>query len=199
MVLLEEETEKEIENGWYLVKTFPGKEAFAVDFIINNAIEEGCSKDIVDHLVPKFLEEGRKSEYASVMMGYFVMNLRLTPKLLKVLNKVENARVHLGGTKTNKDGKKTHSKSVINHKITFHLKKKMSESDLERMTESSKIYNEIKNVFSKNEQVCIVDGPLKGVNGIIQKIVNKKVHLDVEIFGRRVSIELDMSKIKKED
>lgn len=190
--------EKESDSAWYLVKTFPGKETNAVDFIKNIAIEENCVDDVIDFFIPQC--QNKKSEYASVMMGYFAMNLRLTPQFLKVVDKVENSKVHLGGTKIDKKGKTVHSKSITTHKITFYIKKKMTQSDLNRMMESSNVYNEIKNVYHIGERVVIIDGPLKDLRGTIKKMHgNDKLCLDVVIVSRNVLIELDMSKIKKED
>ena len=76
----------------------------------------------------------------------------------------------------------------------------MTKSDLDKMMDSSRLYNEIKNVYHVGEKVVIMDGPLKNLCGVIKKIYsNDKLCIDVEIVGRKVSIELDVSKIKKED
>ncbi len=193
--------DKESNFAWYLVKTFPGKESYAVDFIKSIATEENCLDDIDDFFVPKFVDKAKsKDSYASVMMGYFAMHLNLTPQMLKVINKVQLAKIHLTAKKYDDNGKIVRSKSTINHKITFFTNKKMTKSDLEKMMDSSRLYNEIKNVYHVGEKVIIMDGPLKNLCGVIKKMYsNDKLCVDVEIVGRKVSIELDVLKIKKED
>ena len=193
--------DKESNFAWYLVKTFPGKESYAVDFIKNIAANENCLCDIDDFFVPKFVDKAKSKETgASVMMGYFAMHLNLTPQMLKVVDKAQLAKIHLTAKKYDNNGKIVKSKSTINHKITFFINKKMTKSDLDKMMDSSRLYNEIKNVYHVGEKVIIMDGPLKNLCGVIKKIYgNEKLCIDVEIVGRKVSIELDVLKIKKED
>ena len=72
--------------------------------------------------------------------------------------------------------------------------------DLQKMIDSSEIHHDIKHIYHLNDKVIIVDGPLKNVCRVVTKINSKdKLLIDVEIVGRMVSIELDVSKIKKED
>jgi transcription antitermination factor NusG len=184
------EQQQEVPSGWYL----------ALEFIQRKAEEERSSEDIIDYLIPSIDKKDRKNNDMSVMLGYFTLNLRLTPRLLKTIEAVQNAKVHLASKKVSKNGKISRSRSAVNHKITFDISKKMTVDDLEKISRSSQIYNEMKNVYNVGERVVITDGAFKGCYCILKKISeNDKMHLEIDIIGRRISIELDKSKIKKED
>jgi transcription antitermination factor NusG len=195
------DSEKEVNFDWYLVKTYPGKEALAVEFIKDIAEKDGCDSDIEDFFVPKFDDKNKKdSEYASVMMGYFAMKLKLSSELRKVIDKVELAKVYLSQKRYDEKGNLIRPRNNINHKITFFINKKMSKEDVDRMIDSSRVYNEIKNVYHQSEKVIITEGPLKNLNGTIKKIYDgDKLCIDVQIFGRTISVELDASKVKKDN
>jgi transcriptional antiterminator NusG len=48
------------------------------------------------------------------------------------------------------------------------------------------------------EIVKIINGPFQGINGIVNKINNnKKIELNILIFGRKISLKLDFTQIKK--
>jgi len=196
--------EKDIVSAWYLIQTFPGKEKLAVDFIKKNAQEMHCIEEIEEFFVPESDKKGRKDEDAmtltSVMMGYFAVKMRITPAIRKMIDKIQASKFTLSNKKIGADGKVIKSRSNINHRITFFINKKMTESDLKRMVSSSEVYHDIKHVFRLGDKIVVVDGPLKNLSGVITKIHSKdKISADVEIVGRKVSIDFDTSKIKKED
>ena len=196
--------DKDVVSAWYLIQTFPGKESLAADFIKKNAEEMDCIEDIEEFFIP----ESRKLDHRanddlslqSVMMGYFALKMKLTPAIRKMIDRIQASRFTLNKQKRKEDGTLVKSRSNINHRITFFINKKMTESDLKRMVDSSEIYHDIKHVFRVGDRIVVIDGPLKNLCGVITKIHSKdKISADVEIVGRKVAIEFDASKVKKEE
>ena len=194
--------DKEIASAWYLIQTFPGKESLAADFIRKNAEEFGCADDIEEFFIPESSKRNDKDDLnlQSVMMGYFALKMKLTPAIRKMIDKIQASKFTLTKQKRKEDGTLVKSRSNINHRITFFTEKKMTESDLKRMVDSSDIYHDIKHVFRVGERIIVTEESLKNLCGVVTKIhANNKISADVEIFGRKVSIEFDSSKIKKEE
>jgi transcription antitermination factor NusG len=196
--------EKDIVSAWYLIQTFPGKESLAIDFIKKNAEEIGCIEDIEEFFVPEQNKNNSKitddKMLQSVMMGYFALKMRLTPSIRKMVDKIQASKFTLNKQKRREDGTLIKSRSNINHRITFFIEKKMTESDLRKMIDSSELYHDIKHVFRVGDGIIVVEGPLKNLCGIVTKVHSKdKISADVEIVGRKVSIEFDISKVKKEE
>ena len=196
--------DKDVVSAWYLIQTFPGKEKLAVDFIRKNAEEMSCIGEIEEFFVPESEKRVRRDEdemsLTSVMMGYFAIKMRITPKIRKMIDKIQASKFNLSSKKIGADGKVVKSRSNINHRITFFINKKMTQSDLDRMFSSSEVYHDIKHVFRVGDKIIVAEGPLKNLSGVITKVHSKdKISADVEIVGRKVSIDFDMSKIKKED
>lgn len=196
--------DKDVVSAWYLIQTFPGKEALAVEFIKKIATEMGCADDIEESFIPEShkrdIRDKDEMSLQSVMMGYFVLKMKLTPMILKMIDKIQASRFTLSKQKRREDGSLMKSRSNINHRITFFINKKMTKSDLEKMINSSDIYHDIKHVFRIGDRIIVIDGPLKNLCGVVTKVHSKdKISADVEIVGRKVSIDFDASKVKKEE
>ena len=136
----------------------------------------------------------------SVMMGYFALKMKLSPAIRKMIDKIQASKFTLNKQKRREDGTLVKSRSNINHRITFFIEKKMTEYDLKRMIDSSALYHEIKHVFHLCDKIIVTDGPLKNLCGVVTKIhLNDKISANVEIVGRNVSIEFNVSQVKKEE
>ena len=72
----------------------------------------------------------------------------------------------------------------------------LSEAEVERM--GVEVHTETKVDFAVGDNVEIVAGPLEGFVGLVKEIDTKtrKVKVEVSMFGRDTSAELDLAQVK---
>ena len=78
--------------------------------------------------------------------------------------------------------------------------RRMREDDIEKILkdESLEKHKENKSIrFISGENVIITEGPFSSFNGVIGSIKNDKVQLNVKVFGRDTSVEVNLDQISK--
>ena len=78
--------------------------------------------------------------------------------------------------------------------------RRMREDDIEKILkdESLEKHKENKSIrFISGENVVITEGPFSSFNGVIGSIKNDKVQLNVKVFGRDTSVEVNLDQISK--
>jgi transcriptional antiterminator NusG len=78
--------------------------------------------------------------------------------------------------------------------------RRMREDDIEKILKDDSLekHKESKSIkFISGENVVITEGPFSSFNGVIGSIKNEKVQLNVKVFGRDTSVEVNLDQISK--
>lgn len=169
--------------SWYVAHAIPHKEEAAVQALKKIARDMECEGDIKDYFIPiitleKKDEDTKASVTKSCLIGYFAIKLNLTSAILKLINKIQRSS---------------------KHRITFFLNKKMNEKDLQKMRDSVSLSHENEILYQIGDNVIITHEPFLDMVGCVTKIDAKlgKISVTLDILGRTVPVEFELSKVKK--
>lgn len=179
-------------GDWYLAKATPFHEKSAIEWLKKTAKDEGCENDIIEYFIPQVQKKGEDGEslknskspeenLKSFMIGYFAVKLNLTPMLQKVLYKIQ---------------KSLSSK----YKIIIFQDRKMTKKELAQMKESSKLVKMSEfALYHPGDEVTITHESFQNMVGTIASVCERtgKASVILHILGRSVSVEVELSKLKK--
>lgn len=173
-----------MESHWYVVKVLPGKErTLKEDY--NKQISQGKIKNIVRFLCPtekelKFVKNKKVVREKVLYSGYlyFESQSQLTDEDLKYVAAM-NGLMGIMGERTPIKLKETDIRRIIKDEL------------LDEFNETTKYQ------FNVGESVKIVDGAFQSFEGTISNVDGDKVFLEVRIFGRITSVELNLRQIEK--
>ena len=165
---------------WYVVHTYSGYEN-TVAASIMKAAENRQMQDLIQEVnipletVVEHTDGGDKEVERKVFPGYVLVKMVLTDESWHL---VRNSR---GCTGFVGPGSKPEP---------------LSEAEVERM--GVEVHTETKVDFAVGDNVEIVAGPLEGFVGLVKEIDTKtrKVKVEVSMFGRDTSAELDLAQVK---
>lgn len=173
---------------WYVVQVFSGREQKACDLILRTAAEhpdEG-GKVLKECFVPKFqLEQKFKGEYRTIerclFPGYVVALTSDVNALNRLLATVPDFTRLLGSGES----------FVPLDQAEMGLINAFTQKDFRTVRVSRAV--------AEGDGVKIVDGPLVGHEGNIAKINRRKgtARVEIEMFGRTVTVELGLSVVSK--
>jgi len=171
-------------SKWYVIKVMPGKERL-LNEQFNTQISAGHMDYISRFVCPTEKEMAivstKKVYREKVLYGgylYFEAYEALTDDQLKVIAANSSVMSMLGDRKP----------------------RRMSADDVSRIIKDDVLEDRKKEKFLKyviGENVMIDMGPFSGFNGVIESIKGEKIVLDVKVFGRNTSVELDITQISK--
>ena len=177
------------DSKWYAVQTYSGHEN-KVQKLIQRRIEdeEGTeeTKEIRDVVVPtQEVVEIRKGKRVTVTKrlypGYVLVSMDLNERTMHVVNNIQGVIKFVG---TGKTPQPLHEEEI--NKIL----------GIEVESEDDGTQEEIP--FHVNQVVEVTQGPFSDFSGTIKEIDSEKgkVKVEVSLFGRPTSVELDYTQLK---
>jgi transcriptional antiterminator NusG len=176
------------ESTWYAVQTYSGHEN-KVQKLIQRRIEEregSDDKEIRDVVVPtQDVVEIRKGKRVTVTRrlypGYVLVNMDLNERTMHTVNSIQGVIKFVGGGKAPQP---LHEEEI----------NKILGIEVERDDDDA--HEEIP--FHPGQVVEVTQGPFSDFSGTIKEVYPEKgkVKVEVSLFGRPTSVELDYTQLK---
>lgn len=177
------------DKRWYAIQTYSGHEN-KVQKLINRKIEEEPGeepedKDIAEVLVPTQevmeIRNGKRVEVTKRMYpGYVLVHMVLDDRTIHVINNIQGVIKFVGTGRT--------PQPLREEEINKILGVEVEEAEEER--------EEIP--FHVDQVVEVTQGPFSDFSGTVQEVYHEKgkVKVEVSLFGRPTSVELDYTQLK---
>jgi len=177
------------EKKWYVLRVISGKEKKIKTLIENEIAKSGLQDYVGEILVPTEkvvrLQKGKRvTKEKTLFPGYIYIEANLSGEVPHVIRNIPGV---LGFLSAVKGGEPTPlSKQEVNR-----LLGKMDEIAMEE--------GQILNPFKVGDAVKITHGLFKDFEGVVEEISedNKKLKVEVKMFGRRTPIELHFYQVEK--
>jgi len=177
------------EIRWYAVQTYSGHENKVQKLIQRKIVEEPGeeleAKQIQDALVPtQDVVEIRNGKRVSVTRrlypGYVLVKMVLNERTMHIINNIQGVIKFVGSGKAPQPLREDEINKILGIKV---------ESD-------DDTHEEIP--FHVNQVVEIISGPFTDFSGTVQEVQRDKgkVKVEVSLFGRPTSVELDFTQLK---
>jgi len=177
------------EIRWYAVQTYSGHENKVQKLIQRKILEEPGeeleAKQIQDALVPtQDVVEIRNGKRVSVTRrlypGYVLVKMVLNERTMHIINNIQGVIKFVGSGKAPQPLREDEINKILGIKV---------ESD-------DDTHEEIP--FHVNQVVEIISGPFTDFSGTVQEVQRDKgkVKVEVSLFGRPTSVELDFTQLK---
>lgn len=174
---------------WYAVQTYSGHENKVQKLIQRKIVEEPGeeleAKQIQDALVPtQDVVEIRNGKRVSVTRrlypGYVLVKMVLNERTMHIINNIQGVIKFVGSGKAPQPLREDEINKILGIKV---------ESD-------DDTHEEIP--FHVNQVVEIISGPFTDFSGTVQEVHRDKgkVKVEVSLFGRPTSVELDFTQLK---
>jgi transcriptional antiterminator NusG len=171
-------------SKWYLLKVLSGKEKQLTEQL-NQQISLGKIKNVTRFVCPIEKEyvnvKNKKILRDKIIYNgyvYFETKNRLNEDELKDFSNIPNVL------------------SMFGNKLPIL----MNDADVNRIIKDNLLEEHIENKKLKyliGENVFVKDGPFKTFEGIISKIIDDKIELEIKIFGRSTFVLMNSEQIEK--
>ena len=177
------------ETRWYAIQTYSGHEN-KVQKLIQRKIdeepgEEVEAKEIQEALVPtQDVVEIRNGKRVSVTRrlypGYVLVKMVLNDRTMHIINNIQGVIKFVGSGKSPQPLREDEINKILGVEV---------ESDDETQEDIP---------FHVNQVVEIISGPFSDFSGTVQEVQRDKgkVKVEVSLFGRPTSVELDFTQLK---
>jgi transcriptional antiterminator NusG len=177
------------ESTWYAVQTYSGHEN-KVQKLIQRRIEEQAGsedeREIRDVVVPtQEVVEIRKGKRVTVTRrlypGYVLVNLDLNERTMHTVNNIQGVIKFVGAGKSPQPLHEEEINKILGIKVE---------------KEDDETHEEIP--FHVGQVVEVTQGPFSDFSGTIKEVYPEKgkVKVEVSLFGRPTSVELDYTQLK---
>ena len=173
------------DSKWYMVKCVTGKEEKAIE-TLNIELEHSNLKRFVEDVIcPKkkqfMLRDGKKMvRKANLLPGYIMMKADMNAELVRLVKTTNLTIEIMSGTPGGSP-------------------KPLSEQEVSRIFGNvEKGNDETNDQYIIGETVKVIDGPFNSFKGEITDVKKDKVKLDVLVFGKPTSVELNILQIEKD-
>jgi transcriptional antiterminator NusG len=174
---------------WYAVQTYSGHENKVLKLIERKILEEPGEeledKEIQNALVPtQDVVEIRNGKRVTVNRrlypGYVLVNMVLNDRTMHIINNIQGVIKFVGSGKAPQPLREEEINKILGIEM---------ESDLETREEIP---------FYVNQVVEIISGPFTDFSGTVHEVYRDKgkVKVEVSLFGRPTSVELDFTQLK---
>jgi transcription termination/antitermination protein NusG len=177
-----------MEKQWYVVNTYSGHENNVKEKLEMRASSMGMDDYIFRVIVPEQkveeIKDGVKKEKIKKMFpGYILVEMIMSDEAWFVVRNTPGVTGFIGSS-----GKGAKPTPLQPYEVD-HILSNMGISRLD-------IANELK----EGDKVKIIDGPFKGMEGIIETIdiPNQMLTISVDLFGQVTSVEVELAKIQKD-
>ncbi len=172
------------ERHWYAINTFTGYEKAVVKNIRQRIESLGAQDLIFNVMIPSEKKirviRGKKKEVeVNMYPGYVLVEMIVNDESWHIVRNTPRVTGFLGTG--------IHPVPVTDTEMGF-LVEKLKNSDVVQ-----------EQTYFKDELVKVIDGPFKGTEGKILEYIEEtqKAKLEVEIFGKNTTVDLDTVQIKK--
>jgi transcriptional antiterminator NusG len=174
---------------WYVLRVISGKEKKTKDLIESEVSKYGLSGYVGEILVPTEkvirIQNGKKvTKEKTLFPGYIYIEADLAGEVPHVIRHIPGVLGFLSGVKGG-------DPEPITQAEVNRLLGKMDEMAMQE--------GHLMNPFKVGDAVKITNGPFKDFEGIIEEVSedNKKVKVEVKMFGRKTPVELSYYQVEK--
>ena len=171
---------------WYAIHVYSGFEQKVLKNIQYRLEIDGLAQHVARLLIPTHevieIKDGKKAQtQRNLMPGYVLIQMRPSEEVVEMITSLAGVAGFVG------DGTKP---IAMGDDEVDHLLSQTSHRQEKPKTEI---------LFSKGEQVKIIEGPFVGFNGQVSEIDPQrgKLSVMVSIFGRQTAVELDVLQVDK--
>ncbi len=178
------QTTRTNEKHWYVIHTYVGYEKAVVNALKRRIESQGMQEYIFDVVIPtEKVVKVKKGEHIEteeqIYPGYILVQMIVNDESWFVVRNTPHVSGFVGSGNT-----------------PVPLGEGEVNALFEKMNAEGTQYDA---GFSIGESVHIIDGPFKGMEGIIAEVhpEEKKIQIYVSMFGRETAIQLDYPQIRK--
>ena len=176
-----------MEKLWYVVNTYSGHEESVKEKLLMRAESMGFQDNIFRVIVPETTEieikDGVKKEKKKKMFpGYVLVEMIMSDEAWYVVRNTPGVTGFIGSS-----GKGAKPTPLLPQEIDRIL----VNMGLSRM--------DIESEMAVGDEVAIVDGPFKGMNGKVNTIdlENNRLTVMIDLFGQETSVEVELFQVNK--
>jgi transcriptional antiterminator NusG len=176
-----------MEKEWYVVNTYSGHENKVKEKLEMRASSMGMEDYIYRVVVPAqkevVVKNGKEVEKESKMFpGYILVEMVMTDEAWFIVRNTPGVTGFIGSS-----GHKAKPTPLMPQEIDRIL----SNMGMSRVN--------IESEMSVGSKVTIVDGPFKGMNGIVDSIdmENNRLNVLIDLFGQETPVEVELFQVNK--
>ena len=176
-----------MEKEWYVVNTYSGHETKVKEKLEQRAISMGMQDNIFRVIIPETTEveikDGVKKEKVKKMFpGYVLVEMIMSDEAWYIVRNTPGVTGFIGSS-----GHKAKPTPLMPQEIDRIL----ANMGMSR--------NNIESEMEVGSKVTIVDGPFKGMNGVVDSIdmENNRLNVLIDLFGQETVVELGLTDIAK--
>lgn len=173
---------------WYVVNTYSGHESKVKEKLEAKAESMGMQDHILRVVIPTTTEvdikDGVKKEKVKKMFpGYILVEMKMSDEAWYIVRNTPGVTGFIGSS--GKGAKPTPLPPQEINRI------------LANMGETTTSEN---NKFEIKDQVNIVDGPFKGMSGVVDSIdeTNNRLNVLIDLFGQETPVEVEIGQVSKQ-
>lgn len=177
------------ELKWYVLKAISGQENKVKNYIETEIKRLGFEQYVTQVVIPMEkviqIRNGKKvPKERPYYPGYLMIEADLMGEIPHVIKNIPGVISFLSLTKGGDP---------------VPMRKSEVNRMLGRMDELSEFASDVEIPYVVGENVKVIDGPFKGFNGTVEKILEdkKKIEVSVLIFGRKTPMELSYMQVEK--
>lgn len=176
-----------MEKQWFVVNTYSGHESKVKERLEQRAVSMGMQDHIFRVIIPETTEvevkDGVKKEKVKKMFpGYVLVEMIMSDEAWYIVRNTPSVTGFIGSS-----GHKAKPTPLMPQEIDRILSTMgMSRVDIEsEMTVGSK--------------VTVIDGPFKGMNGVVDSIdtENNRLNVLIDLFGQETPVEVELFQVNK--
>ena len=176
-----------MEKRWYVLHTYVGKEKKVKEaiekFLEDSDLKEYFGEIIIPSHKTFVIRDGKKVvKEKKIFPNYILMEMNMTPETYQFVLRLPATTKFLGGNKT----PKPLSEKEVNRILGVKRDKDSVSSGMK---------------FIVGDRIKIIDGPFDDFEGGIERIIEDKEKLvvNVTVFGRITPVEVGFSQVEKLD
>ncbi len=176
-----------MEKKWYVLHTYVGKEKKVKEaiekFLEDSDLKEYFGEIIIPSHKTFVIRDGKKVvKEKKIFPNYILMEMNMTPETYQFVLRLPATTKFLGGNKT----PKPLSEKEVNRILGVKRDKDSVSSGMK---------------FIVGDRIKIIDGPFDDFEGGIERIIEDKEKLvvNVTVFGRITPVEVGFSQVEKLD
>ncbi len=171
---------------WFIVKTTTGQEGKVSKALKDRIVNLGKSKFFEDIVVPEETvitnAGGKKRRIKKKFFpGYILVRMVLNNETWQLVKSTDKIIGFVGGTPNN----------------PLPISDQEASSMINQDDENIKKVKTAGMKFYEGEKVKVIEGPFSSFIGTIEQVSDKKVKVNVSIFGRPTPVELEYSQVEK--
>jgi len=176
-----------MEKEWYVVNTYSGHETKVKEKLEQRAISMGMQDNIFRVIIPETTEveikDGVKKEKVKKMFpGYVLVEMIMSDEAWYIVRNTPGVTGFIGSS-----GHKAKPTPLMPQEIDRIL----ANMGMSR--------NNIESEMEVGSKVTIVDGPFKGMNGVVDSIdiENNRLNVLIDLFGQETPVEVELFQVNK--